>query len=113
MHSYYAYFDPDEEHASPQPHYSYSPEQPVQQIDSSLADQIIRMLHDSKKQVKPKVKQIPTTDWQDSLYFSNPYLLQGTFWIAVGFVIQHLITFCVTFNYWGQGDGYIIGLSAG
>ena len=85
----------------------------MQQIDSSLADQIIQMLNETKNKEKKKLKQIPTTDWQDELYFSNPYLLQGTFWIALGFVVQHLITFSVAFDFWGKGDWYLISLSAG
>jgi hypothetical protein len=113
MQSYYAYFDPDEELPPTQPNFTNQIEQPVQQIDSSLADQIIQMLNETKKTDKPKLKQITTTDFQDRLYFSNPYLLQGTFWIALGFVVQHLIICSVTFDFWGKGDWYLITLSSG
>ena len=67
MQSYYAYFDPDEEMPPTQPNFNYQIEQPVQQIDSSLADSIIQMLNETKKTDKPKLKQIPTTDFQDRL----------------------------------------------
>jgi hypothetical protein len=73
------------------------------------------MLSESKK---PKLKQ-PTTepvgtgDWQDQLYYSNPFLINGTLWLTIGFLVQHLITFIVTFDFWGNGDFALIGISAG
>ena len=52
-------------------------------------------------------------DWQDELYYSNPFLVNGTFWTAAIFLVQHVITCCLTFNFWGQGDAYLIAISAG
>lgn len=115
MQSYYAYFDPDDENQQPSHVVAYQPEQPTGQIDSGLADQIIRMLSEPKKPNlrQPATTPLPTGDWQDQLYYSNPFLINGTIWLTVGFLVQHLITFIVTFDYWGHGDAFLIGISAG
>jgi hypothetical protein len=57
--------------------------------------------------------EIPPTHWQDDLYFQNKFLVGGTFWIAVGFILVHLITFAETLELWGHSDPVMISLSVG
>lgn len=33
--------------------------------------------------------------------------------MAVAFIASHLVTFIITFDFWGHGDGYLIAISAG
>lgn len=99
---------------------TYQIEQPLPDIDSGLADQIINMLSETKKkqQAGARVQQsVPSApmikDWQDDLYYDNPFLINGAFWTAVVFIVQHLIVCMLTFDFWGQGDWYFIALSTG
>jgi len=102
-------------------------------LDSDLADQIIRMLQADSKTVVKKAdrkrqalkqtttidptadatQEIPPTHWQDDLFFQNRFLVGGTFWIAVGFILVHVITFAETLELWGHSDPVMISLSIG